>query len=260
MLRTENLTCELHGRRLLSPLNLSFKPGRLHAIFGPNGAGKSTLLKLLAREWSPSAGRIVLDELPLQAWTPAALAHRRAMLPQQHALSFPFSAREVVELGRLHAERQTPAQERAIASDALAACGASALASRSYSQLSGGERARVQLARVLAQIWQSPQGQARYLLLDEPTAHLDLAFQHACLRLARDWLPQQVCVIAVLHDPNLVLSYADEVIVLAEGQLHAHGAPVDVMTGELMRDVYGLAADRLQTASGGHWLAVHSGI
>src|SRR3546814_5200937 len=95
---------------------------------------------------------------------------------------------------------------------------ASALAPRSYAQLSGGERARVQLARVLAQIWRSPNGASRYLLLDEPTAHLDLAFQHACLRLARDWLQHQVCVIAVLHDPNLVLSYADEVIVIADGQ------------------------------------------
>src|SRR3546814_13474073 len=95
------------------------------------------------------------------------------MLPQQHALSFPFSAREVVELGRLHAVRQTAAQERAIASEALAACGASALAPRSYAQLSGGERARVQLARVPAQIWRSPNGASRYLLLDEPTAPLD---------------------------------------------------------------------------------------
>src|SRR3546814_1083078 len=182
------------------------------------------------------------------------------MLPQQHALSFPFSAREVVELGRLHAVRQTAAQERAIASEALAACGASALAPRSYAQLSGGERARVQLARVLAQIWRSPNGASRYLLLDEPTAHLDLAFQHACLRLAREWLQHQDCVIAVLHDPNLVLSYADEFIVIADGQLHAQGAPAEVITGELMPDVYGLGADRVQTARGGHWLAVRSGI
>lgn len=260
MLRTENLAYALHGRRLLAPLNLSFRPGRLHAIFGPNGASKSTLLKLLAREWAPSTGSIMLDDRPLECWAAPELARCRAMLPQQHALSFPFSAREVVELGRLHAERGSAAQERAIATDALAACGASALASRSYAQLSGGERARVQLARVLAQIWQAPHGQARYLLLDEPTAHLDLAFQHACLRLARDWLAHRVCVIAVLHDPNLVLSYADEVIVLADGQLHAQGTPSEVMTGALMQDVYGLAADRVQTASGGHWLAVRSGI
>lgn len=258
MLRAENLSHELRGRRLLAPLTASFQAGRLHAIFGPNGAGKSTLLKLLAREWSPSAGEITLDGRPLALWNEAELARRRAILPQQHALSFPFSAREVVVLGRLHAEHGNAAQERDIASDALAACGATALASRSYAQLSGGERARVQLARVLAQIWQSPRGQTRYLLLDEPTAHLDLAFQHACLRLARSWLAHQVCVIAVLHDPNLVLSYADEVLVIADGQLRAQGSPTEVMTGELMQNVYGLAAERVKTVSGSHWLAVRT--
>src|SRR3546814_16602126 len=103
------------------------------------------------------------------------------MLPQQHALSFPFSAREVVELGRLHAVRQTAAQERAIASEALAACGASALAPRSYAQLSGGERARVQLARVPAQIWRSPNGASRSLLLHDPAPPLDLAVPTSCL-------------------------------------------------------------------------------
>src|SRR3546814_13583813 len=124
------------------------------------------------------------------------------MLPQQHALSFPFSAREVVELGRLHAVRQTAAQERAIASEALAACGASALAPRSYAPLSGGERARVPLARVPAQLWRSPNGASRYLLLAAPTAHLDLEFQDDCMHLAHGRPNNQDCVTACLHDTN----------------------------------------------------------
>ncbi|HET8881465.1 MAG TPA: heme ABC transporter ATP-binding protein [Solimonas sp.] len=260
MLRTDALRFAMHGRELLAPLSVAFQPGRLHAIFGPNGAGKSTLLRLLAREWTATNGRIALDDRPLADWPAHALARQRAMLPQQHSLSFPFSAAEVVALGRLHAERRTPARERQIVGDALAACGADTFAARSYAQLSGGERARVQLARVLAQIWEAPDGQARYLLLDEPTAHLDLAFQHACLRLAREWVARNVCVIAVLHDPNLVLAYADDVLVLDRGRLHAHGAPQAVLSATLMQDIYGLGAERLRTPAGRHWLAVRANV
>ncbi|NGY03468.1 heme ABC transporter ATP-binding protein [Solimonas terrae] len=258
MLRTDQLAFSMQGRLLLAPLSVSFQPGRLHAIFGPNGAGKSTLLRLLSREWGTARGQILLDDRPLSDWAAADLARHRAILPQQHALTFAFSAAEVVALGRLHAERRTATRERQIVADALAACGAGTLAARSYARLSGGERARVQLARVLAQIWEAPAGRARYLMLDEPTAHLDLAFQHACLRLARDWLQAGVCVIAVLHDPNLVLAYADDVLVLDHGRLRAQGSPSSVLNAELMQEIYGLGAERLQTPDGQHWLAVRA--
>jgi len=244
-------------RTLLSPLQATFAPGCLHAIVGPNGAGKSTLLRLLAGEWRPSSGSITLDDRDLRDWTPAALAQRRALLPQQHSLSFPFTSAEVVALGRLHTRRHTPDAERTIVDEALAACGAVHLATRPYPQLSGGERARVQLARVLAQIWDEADS-PRWLLLDEPTAHLDLAFQHACLRLAREWSRRGVGVIAVLHDPNLVLSYADQVLVLDAGCRVASGAPREVLDAALMQQVFGLSARRIDLADGTHWLAVGS--
>ncbi|MGH8444801.1 MAG: heme ABC transporter ATP-binding protein [Solimonas sp.] len=256
MLETHAAAHELLHRRVLAPLSLRFAPGRLHAIVGPNGAGKSTLLKLLAREWRCTQGQVTLDGRALDGWTPAALARRRALLPQHHGLSFPFTAAEIVALGRLHTRRHGAAREQAIVNEALAVCGAAPLAARRYPQLSGGERARVQLARVLAQIWDEADDGPRYLLLDEPTAHLDLAFQHACLRLARDWAARGVGVVAVLHDPNLVLAYADEVSVLAGGELRAHGEPAAVLDASLMQAVYGLAARRVDTADGLRWLAV----
>jgi iron complex transport system ATP-binding protein len=258
MLRAEQIALTIHGRRLLAPMDLRFSPGTVHAVFGPNGAGKSSLLKLLAREWRPSAGSLSLGGTPLADWPSAALARQRAVLPQQHALTFPFSAREVVELGRLHAMRGSAAQERAITDAALDCCGAAALGSRRYTSLSGGERARVHLARVLAQIWTPPDGATRYLLLDEPTTHLDLAFQHSCLALARDWARKGACVIAVLHDPNLVLAYADHVSVLAGGALHAQGTPADTLTPELMRTLYGLDSEALTGSGGASWLAVRA--
>jgi iron complex transport system ATP-binding protein len=256
MLRALELAHQLGGRDVLAPLNLSFAPGRLHAIIGPNGAGKSTLLRLLAGEWRASSGAVTLDDRDLSQWPAAALARRRALLPQQHGLTFPFTAGEVVALGRLHTRRHDRAGERAIVAAALDCCGAAALAARRYPELSGGERARVQLARVLAQIWDRDDAGARYLLLDEPTAHLDLAFQHACLRLAREWAARGAGVIAVLHDPNLVLAYADTVSVLHHGQLHAHGAPAEILSATLMQDIYELPSRRIELDDGTRWLAV----
>lgn len=255
MLETCDLGHARHGHDLLTAVTQRFAPGRLHAVIGPNGAGKSTLLRLLAREWPATHGEVRLDNRPLADWPAAELARRRALLPQQHGLAFAFSATEVVTLGRLHARRRTPAAERAIVTAALETAGAAHLATRRYPELSGGERARVQLARVLAQIWDEADG-PRYLLLDEPTAHLDLTFQHACLRLARAWAARGVGVIAVLHDPNLVLAYADEVSVLRGGRLFAHGEPRTILDPALMREVYGLAMRRIDGGDGQHWLAV----
>lgn len=256
MLSAQKLAHRLQERVLLAPMDLAFAPGQLHAILGPNGAGKSTLLRLLSREWACQQGSIAFNGRALKAWSAPELARMRAVLPQTHALAFPFTVTEVVALGRLHALAKTRSEERAIVDAALAASGAAHLAGRLYSQLSGGERARVQLARVLAQVWTDDAPGPRYLLLDEPTAHLDLAFQHACLRLARQWAARGVGVIAVLHDPNLVLSYADTVSVLCCGELLAHGAPADILCPELIHRVYGLESQMIDAGHGRSWLAI----
>ncbi len=258
MLKAENLQYRTAGRQIIAPLDLALEPGRLHAILGPNGAGKSSLLKLLSGEWRGQHGAVSLHGRRLGEWPAAELARVRAVLPQYHALSFPFSAAEVVALGRLQTRRHSVAGEREIVHAALECCGAAHLASRPYPRLSGGERARVQLARVLAQIWDDDTTQARYLLLDEPTAHLDLAYQHACLRLAREWTRRGAGVVAVLHDPNLVLSYADQVHVIQGGQLLARGEPAQTLQPALMKAVYGLQMQRHVDAQGRAFLMVQS--
>ncbi|SEP66238.1 iron complex transport system ATP-binding protein [Solimonas aquatica] len=255
MLSTRQAACRQQGRELLAPCDLQFTPGKVHAILGPNGAGKSTLLRLLSGEWPCSSGSVSLSGRELRDWPLPALARQRAVLPQMHALSFPFTAREVVRLGRLHAARRS--QDEAVLDAALAVCGVSPLQQRLYTQLSGGERARVQLARTLAQIWDADPATDRYLLLDEPTAHLDLAYQHACLRLARDWAARGVGVIVVLHDPNLVLSYADCACLLHQGRVQACGQPREVITPARMRQVFGLDTELQQGADGRIWLAVN---
>lgn len=204
------------GRRVLATVSAELRAGRVTAIVGPNGTGKSTLLGLLAGQRAPLSGSVLLDGLPLHRQPAAALALRRALMAQESAVAFDFSATEVVELGRFpHRQRPAP-DEAGIVGQALEAAGVSHLAGRSVQTLSGGEKARVHLARALAQVWHPPaDGAERWLLADEPTAALDLQHQHRCMRLLRQWAVEQgVGVVAVLHDLNLALRYADDALVL----------------------------------------------
>lgn len=254
MLSARQLAYAARGRSLLRDIDLDFAPGQVHAVLGPNGAGKSSLLRLLSGEWQPDSGEVRLQGRRLQDWPLPELARQRAVLPQLHALSFPYTAQEVVRLGRLHAG--APQDDAAVVDAALSACGLAGFAPRLYTQLSGGERARVQLARALAQIWHNDAHAGRYLLLDEPTAHLDLAHQHACLRLARDWARRGDGLILVLHDPNLALRYADTVTLLRDGTVHAQGTAEAVLRPDNMRAVFGLHTRLEQASDGSRWLSV----
>lgn len=242
-----NISCQINGRLLLDNVSLSVEPRRVHAILGPNGAGKSTLLKLLSGEQRNTAGQVLLEDRNITAWPTLDRARRRAVLPQSQSLSFDFTVRQVVSLGRMPCVLQTPTREREIISAALEATGVLHLDARLYPTLSGGERMRVQFARVLAQIWETP-AHPRYLLLDEPTASLDLAHQHSCLRLARRFAAEGTGVLLVLHDPNLALTYADDVTLLCCGQIVAQGTPEQVLTQQHLERVYGVKIDILHSA------------
>jgi len=260
-LRADRLRCEAEGRLLLDGVSLELVPGEVHAVLGRNGAGKSTLLRALSGELRPQAGTVQLNGRALAAWTPRQRARQRAVLPQAESLRFGFSVEQVVALGRYACPQHRPEQERDIVLAALRAAGVETLAGRRYPSLSGGERARVQFARVMAQVWEPlPQaepelgGHARYLLLDEPTASLDLAHQHGCLLQARRFAGAGVGVLAVLHDPNLALRYADRVSVLENGRLTGQGPVREVLTQELLQRTYGLPIELLHT--GGEALPV----
>ncbi|HEY4091327.1 MAG TPA: heme ABC transporter ATP-binding protein [Luteibacter sp.] len=230
------------GRSIVRHVSLAASPGRLLALVGPNGAGKSTLLSVLAGRVRPDTGYVRLDGVSLTAWDPRALARRRAMLSQRVDLAFGFTAREVVLLGRSpHAPDAV--RDEAIATAALRAAHAWELRDRRYTALSGGEQQRVQLARVLAQVWGGgPEG--AWLLLDEPEAGLDIAHQHFILRRARVCAALGLGVIAVLHDLNLAARYADEVAVLASGALLRHGPPAEALDTSLLSEIYGIPLGR----------------
>jgi iron complex transport system ATP-binding protein len=229
---------------LLDQVSLELKPGCVHALLGPNGAGKSTLLRTLAGDLRPVSGSVTLGGRPLMEWNARDRARQRAVLLQQDSLQFAFTAREVVALGRLPCPTQGPEREKQIVDEALAIADAAHLADRVYPTLSSGERSRVQFARAAAQIWEPLTdvlgGSARYLLLDEPTANLDLSHQHSCLQIARRLAADGVAVLTVLHDPNLAMAYADEVSLLRGGRLLASGAPLQVLTAAHLESLYGL--------------------
>ncbi|MFD7842990.1 heme ABC transporter ATP-binding protein [Nocardia sp. NPDC059764] len=231
-LRARKVSAKRGERTVLEGIDFDVVAGQIVALVGPNGAGKSTLLAALAGELELSGGSVELDGHALTHWTHLDMARRRAVLPQSHTVGFPFSAREVVAMGRSPWARTARQEddERAIAA-AMAATDVERFAARPFPALSGGERARVALARVLAQ-------DTATLLLDEPTAALDLGHQEQVLRLARDRATAGAAVVVVLHDLGVAAAYADRVAVLDAGRIAADGPPREILTAELLTRVY----------------------
>jgi iron complex transport system ATP-binding protein len=255
ILEASGLGYHVHGCPVLRGIDLRLQCGRVHAVLGPNGAGKSTLLRLLSGELAPDSGSLWFNGRALSQWSARRLAQLRAVLPQREQLGFGFCAEEVVGLGRYPALKHSAAQEQSIIDAALQATATSHLRGRRYPELSGGERARVQLARVLAQIWTPDAHCGRMLLLDEPTASLDLAHQHYCLQLVRQFATSGAAVLIILHDPNLVADYADDVTLLCGGEVLAQGAPGEVLQSQTLERMYGAPIDVIP-ALGHRWIRV----
>lgn len=237
VLFAESVGLTLDGRVVLDDVTLDVRAGEVLSLVGPNGAGKSSLLSVLSGERTASSGRVRLGERDIGSYSAVQLARRRAVLTQENALSFPFRVSEVVEMGRSPWAR-TPDFERdegAIIS-AVARADVSKLLDRRFTELSGGERARVSLARVLAQ-------DTPIVFLDEPTAALDLRHQEDVLRIARGLAAAGRAVVIVLHDLSLAAAAADRVALLRAGRLEAVGVPAEVMRAELLSDIYELPVD-----------------
>lgn len=248
----EGVEVRVGAKMLLADASVSLAPGRMTAILGPNGAGKSTLLSVLAGQRVPTRGRVTLDGRPLSDHGMPALALRRALMPQESAVAFDFTAQEIVALGRYPHRRAPGHDEDAIIAESMALTDVSALASRVLNTLSGGEKSRAHMARALAQLWHPrTDGATRWLLLDEPTAALDLAHQHSAMRLLRAWAARGVGVVAVLHDLNLARRYADEVVVLggASGGVR-QGAAAEVLEPALIESVWGMPCQPVTSADG----------
>lgn len=221
-------------RDILLDIDLDVHLGEVLALVGPNGAGKSTLLSVLSGDLAPASGAVELEHRPISSYRALELARRRAVLTQANVVSFPFRVIEIVQMGRSPWMRTAElADDQQAVLEAIQATDIEHLLGRRFTTLSGGEQARVSLARVLAQ-------RTPVVFLDEPTAALDLRHQEDVMRLSRELASQGRAVVVVVHDLSLAGAYADRIALLDGGRLDCVGTPAEVMTADRVGRVYGL--------------------
>lgn len=239
MIKVEELTYRVGKKELLKGLSFEAKAGELLVILGANGAGKSTLMKLLCREMLPDRGRISFRNADLASYSLAELAKQRAVLSQQNTISVSFLVHELVMMGRYpHFDHQPKAEDIAIVKQVMEETGITHLALRDYNTLSGGEQQRVQLSRVLAQVYDCKDA---CLFLDEPINGLDLLYQQQVMELARRLADRGYCVVCILHDINFASRFADKILMLKAGQKVAWGTPVEVISCENIHETFSIS-------------------
>lgn len=218
--------------RVLDGVDLDLRAGEVLALVGPNGTGKSTLLAVVAGDLEPGGGTVTVHGRPVREWRLQALARERSVLTQEQRISFPFPVRDVVEMGRApwRGRPEEDLDDLEVAA-AMQTTEVEHLAGRAFGSLSGGEKGRASFARVLAQ-------QTGILLLDEPTAALDIGHQEALLATARRRADAGVAVLVVLHDLTLAAAHADRMVLLEEGRVAAVGTPHEVLGADLLSRVY----------------------
>lgn len=232
MLVLEKVCLSFGSRPVLRDVSLSVKPGEVLALIGPNGAGKSTLLSVISGDVSPDSGRVLIAGQEVGSYSSRELARQRAMLLQRTEVAFSYPVRDVVLMGRTpwRGMSQAADDERIVA-ESMEKTAVAHMAERDVTRLSGGESGRVHLARVFAQ-------STPLLLLDEPTAALDILHQEQTLATAREMAAAGAAVVVVLHDLDVAAAYADRIILLEQGAVVAEGSPQEVCTAERLSRVY----------------------
>jgi iron complex transport system ATP-binding protein len=261
MLTATDVVFRVNGRALVDGISAEFAPGRLHLILGPNGAGKSTLIKLLARLLLPHAGSVQYDGKDAARWHERDLAQRRAVLSQAVEVAFSMPVRELVLMGRYpHFGARPGAADQETCDEVMRFFDVTELAARSYGTLSGGEKQRVQFARVLAQIWRPLEGATRHLFLDEPLTFLDIRHQIDFMEKVRRFAVQKdVVVVGVVHDLNLAAQFADRLLLLHQGRILSDGSTREVLTAEHLQTAFAVAPVLLMNPATGKTHLVFEG-
>lgn len=225
----------LDRREILTGVSVCVEPGEIRAIIGPNGAGKSSVLGLLSGERLSSAGSCLLESKPLKSYGIETLSRRLAILHQQSSLDFPFTVDEVIQMGRYPCNTSDQVDKKIIA-EVKSKLDLDDITGRTYITLSGGEKQRVQIARVIAQLWDRLEH--AIFLFDEPTAPLDLAHQRQFLQLCEEMKVAGACIVLVVHDINLASRYSDQITLLKGGRVLKDGPADLVITERLIHEAY----------------------
>lgn len=252
MLKTENISYSVGMKQILSEVSATFLPGEFNMILGPNGSGKSTFLKIFSGELSGYQGSVFYNGQKLSSIRNVDLAKFRAVMSQQPELSFPLTVDEVVMMGRYpHFNYSPNKKDENICGEVMKRMQLDSFSDRNYLTLSGGEKQRVHYARVLSQIWEQPETGCRFLFLDEPLASLDIKYQQEFLHIARDFAKSNTVLIAVVHDINLAIQFADKLFLLKQGKLAAQGSPKEILTAALIKDVFDVEVSVVSNPSNG---------
>lgn len=243
MVRAEGVSFRVGKQTLLQPTTVSLEEGKFHVIMGANGAGKSTLLKILSGDQQPSSGTVSISDKNLSAFSKKELALKRAVLSQHYYLAFPITVQEIVLMGRYPFFGSNPtANDLSICRQAMEKMEVEKFAKRDYTTLSGGEAQKVQMSRVLAQIWNEEGAEKKILFLDEPVSHLDVKYQYQLMRVAKEACRKKTTVIAVLHDINLAISFADSILFMKEGAIRHIVENALQLTPAIIEETFGVTA------------------
>lgn len=260
MVELRDVSFRAGSTQILDRVTTRFKPGGFNVILGPNGAGKSTLLRIATGLLAPTSGAVLYDDRSVRDFDAAELARTRAVLSQHVELAFPLPVIDVVMMGRYpHYARVPTPRDRAIVDRAIEMVGMTEKRDQAYPTLSGGERQKAHLARVLSQIWayedQAAESAAshRYLFLDEPTSSLDIHYQIQLLDIARDLLKHNCTIIAILHDINVAFEYGDHFVLLERGRLALEAESATEVSRDDLERVFRVRARRVDDEGKSFW-------
>lgn len=239
-LSLKSVSLKLDNRQILKDVSLEINEGDIVSVIGPNGAGKSTLLNVLTGDISPDSGDIIYDNKQLNKISIQERAFTRSVMSQMQTLVFNFNVKDVIEMGWLQRGNSDFSSNFTMAFEAVTSeCNVHNLVHRKFNSLSGGEQRRVHFARTLLQLWRPSQSNdPRYLLLDEPTANLDLSSEMLLMNILKARATSNVGILVILHDLNLASHFADKIAIMKDGEIKAFGKPEEVMTDDFLTSIY----------------------
>ena len=239
-LSLKSVSLKLDNRQILKDVSLEINEGDIVSVIGPNGAGKSTLLNVLTGDISPDSGDIIYDNKQLNKISIQERAFTRSVMSQMQTLVFNFNVKDVVEMGWLQRGNSDFSSNFTMAFEAVTSeCNVHNLVHRKFNSLSGGEQRRVHFARTLLQLWRPSQSNdPRYLLLDEPTANLDLSSEMLLMNILKARATSNVGILVILHDLNLASHFADKIAIMKDGEIKAFGKPEEIMSDDFLTSIY----------------------
>ena len=239
-LSLKSVSLKLDNRQILKDVSLEINEGDIVSVIGPNGAGKSTLLNVLTGDISPDSGDIIYDNKQLNKISIQERAFTRSVMSQMQTLVFNFNVKDVIEMGWLQRGNSDFSSNFSMAFEAVTSeCNVHNLVHRKFNSLSGGEQRRVHFARTLLQLWRPSQSNdPRYLLLDEPTANLDLSSEMLLMNILKARATSNVGILVILHDLNLASHFADKIAIMKDGEIKAFGKPEEIMKDDFLTSIY----------------------